>query len=260
MRIPDAELAAWTPKALRTLYWDGIVKLPWVWPKDEIDEYVSYMKSRPLYTSHVKAKSDGIARSWDEARDIEVLSYDMADTLAAPHFFEFALQFTEFAHQLLGRAPKMYSCNAFWTKPGMTALNPDIQEWHRDRDDYEFLALFMYATDVTSDRHGPHLYAKGTHRGKDTGNHPPRGEPIERVFGTAGTLFFTDPAGLHMGIKPKVNDRLLAWARWGISEPTFSYRWDKLSPVPATQIFGLRYDNLPDEIVESTRLIVNWSA
>lgn len=127
MIIPSAELEAWTPKALSDLYWRGIVSLPWRWPGSEITEYVSYMRSRPTYNAHVKAKSDGVARPLDDPNSGEVCSYDMADALAAPHFFSFALQFTDFARRYLASPPKMYSLNAFWTFPGKAEENPDIQ-------------------------------------------------------------------------------------------------------------------------------------
>jgi len=258
MLIPPAELADWSKDALRTLYWDGIVRLPWLWPADEINDYVSHMRSRPVYAAHVKAKSDGVAREWHEAiRQFDVLSYDMADAIAAPHFFPFALQFTQFAADYLARPPLMYSLNSFWTKPSAGEANPDIQQWHRDRDDTKFLALFMLGTSVLTDAHGPHLYAKGTHRLKELGNHPPRGEPVERITGPAGTCWLCDPRGLHVGLMPREGNRLLCWARWGVSSPPKSYEWDKLAPVPASKIW-----NIPPEngYRQSTRLIVDWDA
>lgn len=256
MIIPPAELEAWTPFALGELYWRGIVRIPWRWPADEIAEYVAFMRERPVYNSHVKAKSDDVARTLDDPMAGEVVSYDMADALAAPHFFPFALQFTDFARRYLGCRPNMYSLNSFWTFPGKQDANPDIQEWHRDRDDYNFIALFMLGTPVDQDSHGPHLYAKGTHRVKDDGNHPPRGEPIERITGPAGTCWIEAPSGLHVGIKPRMGQRLLSWARWGFSDLPQAYLWDKTQPVPASKI-GM--EPPLGETAYSTSLIVDWA-
>ena len=151
----------------------------------------------------------------------------------------------------------MYSLNAFWSRPGNADDNPDIQKWHRDRDDTKFLALFMLATSVAIEKQGAHLYAKGTHRHGDTGNHAPRGEPIERITGPAGTCWLADPSGLHVGLKPRMGERLLAWARWGVSYKPRSYGWDQLEPVPASRIGVF----LPTQaIAESTSLIVDWAA
>lgn len=264
MLVPPDALADWSKDALRTLYWDGIVRLPWRWPANDIAEYVSHMRWRPVYNAHVKAKSDGVPRSCCDTPAEEVLSYDMADALAAPHFFPFALQFTEFARDYLGQPPLMYSLNAFWTRPGSSRKSPDIQEWHRDRDDTKFLALFMLATDVDDDAHGPHLYAKGTHRLKDDGNHPPRGEPVERITGPAGTCWICDPRGLHIGLKPHIGERLLCWARWGVSNPPASYSWDKLAPAPLSKFADAGWKQavnvLDPAMAASTRLIVDWAA
>lgn len=258
MIVPPKELEAWAPSAMNQLYWSGICKLPWRWPEHEIAEYVSFMRSRPVYSSHVRAKSDGVARSLDDPMAGEVCSYDMADALAAPHFFPFALQFNDFARRYLGvRVPHLYSLNAFWAFPGKADANPDIQEWHRDRDDINFIALFMLGTDVDQDSHGPHLYAKGTHRTKNDGDHPPRGEPIERITGPAGTCWIEAPAGLHVGIKPRMGQRLLSWARWGVSDRPQAYLWDETQPVPQSKIGYM--PNLTTEQAYSTRLIVDWN-
>ena len=237
--------------------WKGIVRLPWRWPADEIAEYREHMQGCPVYNSHVRAKSDGIGRPLTDPMAGDVCSYDTTDALAAPHFFPFALQFTDFARRYLGVAvPRLYSLNAFWTLPGMQEASPDIQMWHRDRDDYNFIALFMLGTDVDQDSHGPHLYARGTHRVKDDGNHPPQGEPLERITGPAGTCWIEAPSGLHIGIKPRSRHRLLSWARWGVSDLPQAYLWDKTQPVPGSKI-GM--EPPLGETAYSTSLIVDWA-
>lgn len=258
MIINQSEIEGWQDDALRKLYWDGIVKLPWVWPSAAVAEYRGHMKSRPLYRGHVKAQGDGVARSWDDAVQFEVLSYEMKDAISAPHFFDFAIQFTPLVAALFGEKPLMYSCNAFWTRPGKDAPDVNIQEWHRDRDDRKFIALFFYGSDVTEEPHGPHLYAKGSHRTSDGKNRAPNPkEPVEAVFGQAGTAFFSIASGLHMGVKPRAGERLLAWARWGVSNPPTSYGWDQLKPVPAMYVASDGVDYRP--YLESTRLVVDWA-
>lgn len=114
----------------------------------------------------------------------------------------------------------------------------------------------MLGTDVDQDSHGPHLYAKGTHRVADDGNHPPRGEPIEHITGPAGTCWIEAPAGLHVGVKPRMGQRLLSWARWGVSDRPRAYDWDRTEPVPASK-FGM--EPPLGEMAYSTRLIVDWN-
>lgn len=257
--IPVGELAAWTPDAIKSLYWDGIIRLPWSLPSDNVSSFADHLREQPVYQGHVIAHGDGNPIAFEHSKHLETVSYRMESVLSAPAFLEFALQFTDLAEAYLGSFPRLYSFNAFWTRPGPSEPNVHIQQWHRDRDDRRFLVLFLYGTDVLTDEQGPHLLAKGTHRTPDDGNRPPRwGEPVERVYGAAGTMFLADASALHMGIKPQSGERLLAWARWGVSNPPRSYGWDKLEPVPVSTIRpeGIwRWHNEK----ESTRLIIDWN-
>lgn len=53
----------------------------------------------------------------------------------------------------------------FWAKSG-DIIGPTNQVFHRDEDDFKFLSLFVYLTDVDGDEDGPHGYLKGTHNSK----------------------------------------------------------------------------------------------
>jgi hypothetical protein len=254
MIFNHTEIDTWGEQSLPILKKDGIVRLPWVWPEHEIKSHTDYLQSRPVYPGHVWNKGDGKPRQWSDAQQIEVLSYRTEDTITAPYFFEWAVQFTDFVRGYLGVPPRMYSCNAFWARPGPSDPHVDIQQWHRDRDDLKFLALFYYGTDVLTEEQGPHLYAKGSHNVADTGNVVPT-KNIETIYAPAGSAFFADAFGLHHGLKPKVGTRLLAWARWGVSPAPRAYGWDKTQPVPASKTPSLQ--TRPD-ILESTSLVVDW--
>jgi hypothetical protein len=236
------------------LYWDGICS-GWVWSDpDDVKEFRVALKGVPHYPGHVRGQGDGIPRKYEEAQGIETTSHDMADVVRAPYFLDFALSWTDLAEAYLGEFPRLYSVNAFWTRPGRSVPDPNIQEWHRDRDDRKFLVLFMYGSDVLADDDGPHCLAKGTHRMNDGRHRAPAGEPVERVYGPAGSFFFADTSALHRGIKPQRGERLLAWARWGVSDPPASYGWDKLSPV------RLERAAPSERIRESTKLVVEWAS
>lgn len=161
----------------------------------------------------------------------------------APYLFEIALLMTDVAAAYLGRdPPRLYSTNAFWTRPGQAALRGDIQAFHKDADDARFLAMFVYLTDVVDDDDGPHdLYG-------------PDGA-VRTIKGPAGTIFLADTSREHRGRKPRSRERGLLWFRWGVSDRPPAGQWDKVQPIPAAAL-GDRYPSDP-RLRESVQLVVS---
>jgi hypothetical protein len=205
-----------------------------------VEETMAYLDAQPRYPGHVKGASvkqrPGSSTCWAPE-----------DVLVAPYFFEFALELTSVARDYLGVEPLLYSVNAFTTYPLDGPTNPDIQEWHRDRDDAKFLALFVYLTDVMTTADGAHLFKLGSHQGG-------AGVGERVVLGHAGTAFLADTRGLHMGVRPASRPRTIAWARWGVSDPPPSYVWDGVKPCDKA-ILGARYPK-DKQVQESIRLVV----
>jgi hypothetical protein len=199
-------------------------------------EIADYLRASPCYVGHVKVYGDGIARSFDDiAAMTDVWCHDMETIVRAPYVWDLMISLLPTAARYLDTiTPRLYSMNAFWTRPSDEPVRVDLQSWHRDKDDSRFLALFIYGTDVLNKYDGPHMFKEGTHVGTDDGTPRP-------IYGPAGTAFLADTRGLHMGMKP-INraPRLLVWARWGVSERPWSYDQDQLSPVDAA-LLGDRY-------------------
>jgi len=217
---------------------DGIVGVP---PMAGAAEMLAYLNTRPQYHGHVKGAS--VARH----QPGNSTCWAPEDILRAPHFVEFVLGLTAAAKAYLGQVPLLYSVNAFTTYPIAGPMNPDIQDWHRDKDDVRFVALFVYLTDVREMTDGAHLFKLRTHHGAGDG-------PQWAVFGAAGTAFLADTRGLHMGVRPTEKPRTMAWARWCVSDPPASYRWDKQQPCPR-EVMGARYPADP-AVQASMRLVV----
>jgi hypothetical protein len=235
---------------LDVLRQNGIAVLPDGLTMEQAGEIHDYLRGRPCYTKHVKVYSDGVPRSFDEVSAVsDVWCHDMADTIQAPHLWEFALSQIPLMRDYLGALPRLYSLNAFWSKAGPEVPDPAIQAWHRDNDDTRFCAVFLYGTDVIADQYGPHRFRRGTQvgGGQEDG-------PELAVYGMAGTAFAANTHGMHMGGKPQSGQpRLLLWARFGISDPPESYVWDKLEPAPA-DLLGERYPADP-ELREIVKLV-----
>ena len=178
---------------------------------------VSHLKSRPVRPGCHVWHAAGAPRPWDDALSETVLCWHHYDVMSAPHLLKHALAQTNLAAQIVGRDPPiLYSINAFCTRPA-NHLRPDIQDWHRDSDDTKFVPMFVFLTDgnVQEVR-------------RDDGAEV-------RVTGPAGTSFFSNTMWNHRGLLP-TQERILFWARWGVSEPPESYKWDNLHPVPSEGI------------------------
>lgn len=219
----------------------GIVALPWRF--DDVGEFVDHLSRCPAYRDHVRqGKPDAVpigSYPWT--------CHDMADVTCAPGLLEAAIDVMPIAASYLEAPPLLYSLNAFYYEPNAMPRS-DTQEWHRDADDVRFLAMFIYGTDVADDGDGPHQFMRGTQQGRSGAG------AVETVLGPAGTMFLADTSGLHRGLVPRRGRRMLAWARWGVSDPPASYKWDGLQPMPAGMI-GDRYPADPN-IQQAIRLVV----
>jgi hypothetical protein len=159
--------------------------------------------------------------------DTDVISWHHHDTIRAPHLLEHALQHYDVAAQWLGVEPVLYSVNVFRTRP-VAHVRPDIQDWHRDADDVKFLPMFVYLSDV-SEQEAQRLRGPG-------------GEVS--ITGGMGTTFFSNTMLEHLGGKPLEGERIIYWARWGVSDPPAAYVWDKITPVDKA-VLGDRYPTDP---------------
>lgn len=196
----------------------------------QVAEIVAHLQAARTYPDCHVRYSAGPEGSFDAYRARPVVCHHHHDVLLAPHLLELALSLTDVAAAWLGRDPPvMYSCNAFWTRPG-GAVRPDIQDFHRDKDDNGqdstgFLPLFVLLTDTTADEGPQEIEAGGVMR---------------RIFGPAGTAFLSDTGQLHRGLMPTQRERGIVWFRWGVSDVPAAYRWDQLTPLDRT-LLGDRY-------------------
>lgn len=191
----------------------------------QLNHVTHYLKDCTVHPGcHVTYSATGTPGPWGDSLSADVVSWQMHDIIRCPHLLEHALQFFDVAQAFLGvEVPLLYSLNAFCTRP-VPHVRPDIQDWHRDADDVKFLPMFSYLTDV-SDAEAQRL------RG-------PFGEAS--IKGPAGTTFFSNTMEEHLGGKPVEGERIITWARWGVSDPPAAYVWDKLSPIGRDEL-GSRY-------------------
>lgn len=239
---------------------DGVAFAPWRMADQEVSETLDHLDGCEVWPAHVmcKANMEDHVKLKDAraAGQWPVFSPRMDNIVCAPHFLEYALKSYDIAAAYFGETPRLYSMNCFWTQPAPYSY-ADTHGWHRDGDDRKQLAMFLFGTDIV-DGDGAHLYQRGSHVVADNalGYHfaAPSSDCVMKIYGSRGTLFFSDPSGLHMGLRPS-RARMLAWARWGVSDPPASYLWDQLRPTPRALI-GDRYPSDP-LLQEAIRLVVS---
>lgn len=172
--------------------------------------------------------------------------YNPAAVLTAPHLLELFLRHAPSAAEyLMTEVPRLYSVNAFCMR--RREDRPNLSEFHRDCDDHRFVGLFVYLTDVLEAADGAHEFVLGSHLGG-----PHLADSVVSVLGPAGTAFMADTSGLHRGVPPRA-DRMMAWARWCVSERPATYTADVL-PV-GRSVLGGRYPQ-DEAIRRSIELVV----
>jgi hypothetical protein len=157
---------------------------------------------------------------------LTMASYDLATVTACPWLMAAInrADILRLASAFLGCTPTLCSVGVRWSFPD--PKSPDVtQGFHRDPDDWRFLKVFVYLTDVDAES-GPHVYVAGSHKTRISWR--ARTYPQEQlearfgkqsmraVLGAPGTTFVADTSGIHAGIPPQRAPRLLLQAQYSI--------------------------------------------
>lgn len=253
----------WQDEAVQKMHRDGVARLPVTFNAEEV---VKSLSTTRVANAHVWAKATAEQPYIKALEDKTwpMFCHTMTDIVVAPHILEGALSLYPLVKEYFQQEPLLYSMNCFWTQPVPPSVPKykDTHWWHIDGDDDKQLVVFFMGTDIPTKYDGAHLYQRGSHRFYPNPTNERLGynfeQPpesiVETIIGDAGTIFLTDPRGMHMAPRPLHRPRMLAWARFGVSDPPISYSWDKLSPVPRSLIRE-RYPQDP-ELQKAVHLVV----
>lgn len=236
---------------LKPLHRDGFVKLPTTLSKFVVDDIVSYLTAYPVHKGPHVYSFDSPSQPYEEVRsNYSMAAYRSIQCMSAPHVVDCFNdpRLIDLLEEHLGCVPTLYSLTAWWSFP---AKEPELvysQFFHRDIDDWRFVTLFLYLTDVDGSS-GPHqvipkshrvegmaeLLAKAKATGKSTADLNPAesfvstmgeeysrkweavlGDSIFDVVGPAGTMHLVNTMALHRGLTPSRSPRLIMWARYGL--------------------------------------------
>ena len=145
--------------AVNVLERDGIALLPDLLSPSELANVVEFFQHQPVMVQ--KGRSVSLERL---PAGTAMAAYELPTVVACPWLMS-ALNrpaILRLASAYVGCKPTISAVGVRWSFPGATA--PEMtQAFHRDPDDWRFLKLFVYLTDV-DDGTGPHVYVSGSHK------------------------------------------------------------------------------------------------
>lgn len=169
--------------------------------------------------------------------DIGIADYSLRTVMSCPAIAELinAPEVLGLAGAYLGCSPTLSSLGLRWSFPSKAEAT-DVQRFHRDPDDWRFVKLFIYLTDVDANS-GPHVYVQGSHRTNverrarsynlDEICQTYGAQAPMTVTGPRGTAFMADTAGIHMGHPPSDRPRLMLVAQYSLL-PVFAFNYHPL--------------------------------
>jgi hypothetical protein len=216
--------------ALADLRKEGLAMLPPLVPRVEIKRIADYFHGKMV------AARNGVRRPVEQVpAGVAAAEYSLETVLACPGLLTLvnAPRVLRIAADYLGCKPTISSLGVRWTFP-FSSETTRFQSFHRDVDDWRFLKLFIYLSDVDAGS-GPHTFVRRSH---DTafgltmraytrleiearfGAHN-----IATVTGPMGTTFMADTLGVHCGDRPALSPRLLLQVQYSLL-PIFAFRYD----------------------------------
>ena len=222
-----------TADRLATLERQGLVMLPGLVAPDAARTMLEYFRAQPVVgrdgasvaLAHLPVGTGAAPYALRTVLECPGL----VDLLHAPAVLDTAAGY-------LGCKPTLSSLGVRWSFPGGAGPQP-TQLFHRDPDDWRFLKLFVYLTDVDAG-HGPHQYVLGTHRTNGQWRERPQdmaelerryGEGrLHTVIGPAGTAFMADTYGIHAGAVPTAGARLIVQVQYSLL-PVFAFRYQPVA-------------------------------
>ena len=221
---------------------DGIVMLGKKLNTAQVEDIWTYLRDKSCRDSHYFHQASGRLSSVDEirSRGSHYASYSRATILNCPHLLDLCNDpaVISLSESYLGCVPTLSGINLFWTFA--TPESGNVSVFHRDQNGFRSVSMYVFLTEVDSDS-GPHQYVRSSAdyetcrevlnegMNKFVGvdqffSLPWASNMVEEVFGqrvttvegAPGTMFITDAYGLHRGVLPKKQDRLLFYAVYSL--------------------------------------------
>ena len=225
--LPRSNNFSADPEAADQLKQDGFVPLPDLISIQQVSELRAYFADLPAHDPY-RPELGNFRAPQDVPPQTHVSHYSDEAIVSAPHIFKIAndARVLSIVENFLGCKPTLAAIRVWWSTPSTSREPEHAENFHRDIDDLRFIKLFIYLTDV-DEYSGPHIYATGSHRKNvltSVGRFPDQEveaavgkDSIVQFTGPAGTCFLENTFGLHRGLPPTKQARL-------ILQPLFALR------------------------------------
>jgi hypothetical protein len=230
-----------------TLGKDGYVPLGNLVNRQQCAAIHRYLRDKALSDRHNAKVRFTIG---DVPKEVRLGDYSLPDIVNCPHILELANSpaLLRLAERYIGCTPTISALMLRWSFPRRSGSS-ELQAYHRDPDDWRFLKVLVYLSDVDL-AGGPHKYVLGTHATKSSARVQSYSDESIRkrygdgnvavIVGKCGAGFAVDTAGIHKGEAPTGHRRLLLQIQYSLL-PRYDYRYE---PVPYEGGFPLkRYVN-----------------
>lgn len=154
-----------------------------------------------------------------------------------------------------GLKPTISNVNCWWSF-GERESAKEAQFYHRDLDDYKFLKIFFYLTDV-DENSGPHIFVKKSHKiNKLLDLRRFSDDEVEKEFGTnniltliepKGSCFIEDTYGVHKGQLPLKDNRLLLQIQYSY----LPLHVENYTPKKSAHFENMKYDKYINRLLFS---------
>lgn len=205
---------------INSLKTTGYLKFDNFLNNQELDELKSELSSNYGYNVHVprldNPENDGILRKISSDYEFNTLCYTPDILVKNSTILNKCIDpyILSLAQEYFGCFPTIFSFNSWWHIYKNQTYGTQVD--HRDYDDFKFLSLFIYLTDVDEST-GPHVFHPCTQNGSSS--------TCEHVItGKAGTAILADTFAIHRGQPLTQGSRLVCWWRYGL---TVNSRYDE---------------------------------
>lgn len=210
----------------------GYVPLGKLLTQSQCSDIHSFLTDKELSDRHNSANKFTLDNVPEAVR---LADYHLRDIANCPHLLDLANSpmLLGLAEQYIGCAPTISAMGLRWSFP-THAGESSLQSFHRDADDWRFVKVMVYLTDV-GHAEGPHMFILGTHLDKATARlhyysdasiYARYGhDQVATALGECGSAFAVDTAGIHKGNAPSGNARLLLQIQYSLL-PNYSYTYD----------------------------------
>ena len=217
--------------AMQALERDGLADLGELLSAQQCADIHTFLQDKHLSDRYAPHDRFTLA---NRPQAMRMAEYDLVDIINAPHVLALANSehLLALAEQYLQCKPTMSSIMLRWSFPTDAPVG-NVQRFHRDSDDWRYLKIMVYLTDV-GEADGPHVYVLGTHKEAapirikvedDAAIHQRYGKDTARVVtGPRGTGFAADTAGIHKGEMPLARPRLMLQVQYSLL-PSFANRY-----------------------------------